>query len=44
MTSGANLVWSIISGMWSGVGPDGSLYALRDISNEEIYGLDMKFP
>jgi eukaryotic-like serine/threonine-protein kinase len=44
MASGANLVWSIISGKWSGVGPDGSLYALRDISNEEIYALDMKFP
>jgi eukaryotic-like serine/threonine-protein kinase len=44
MASGANLVWSIISGKWTGVGPNGSLYALRDISNEEIYALDMKFP
>jgi hypothetical protein len=44
IASGANLVYSIISGKWIGFGPDGSLYALRDISNEEIYALDMKFP
>lgn len=44
MASGGHLVWSIISGIWIGVGPDGSLYALRDISNEEIYALDVKFP
>jgi hypothetical protein len=31
--------------LWqTGVGPDGSLYALRDISNEQIYALDLKFP
>jgi eukaryotic-like serine/threonine-protein kinase len=44
LAAGANLVWSIISGKWVGVGPDGSLYGLRDISNEEIYALDVKFP
>ena len=44
MGSGATLVWSIISGVWTGVGPDGSVYALRDISNEQIYALEMKFP
>ena len=31
-------------GWWSGVGPDGSIYALRDISTEELYALDVKFP
>lgn len=31
-------------GSWSGVGPDGSIYALRDISTEELYALDVKWP
>lgn len=44
MASGANLVYSIISNIWTGVGPDDSLYTLRDISNEQIYALNMKFP
>jgi len=29
---------------WTGVAPDGSILALRDISTEEIYALDVKFP
>jgi Tol biopolymer transport system component len=44
MASGANLVWSMISGNGIGVGPDGSFYASRDVSTEEIYALDVKFP
>jgi len=31
-------------GWWTGVDPDGSILALRDISTEEIYALDVKFP
>ena len=31
-------------GPWTGVAPDGSILGLRDISNEEIYALDVKFP
>jgi Tol biopolymer transport system component/predicted Ser/Thr protein kinase len=42
MGSGNTLVWDV--GIWTGVGPDGSIYALRDISTEEIYALDVKFP
>jgi Tol biopolymer transport system component/predicted Ser/Thr protein kinase len=42
MGSGNTLVWGF--GIWTGVGPDGSIYALRDISTEEIYALDVKFP
>lgn len=34
---------ALISGIWVGLVTDGS-YALRDISNEEIYALDVKFP
>jgi len=31
-------------GWWTGVAPDGSILALRDISTEELYALDVKFP
>ena len=31
-------------GYWSGVAPDGSILATRDISTQEIYALDVKFP
>jgi len=31
-------------GPWTGVAPDGSILGLRDISSEEIYALDVKFP
>jgi eukaryotic-like serine/threonine-protein kinase len=44
MASGSHLVWDIISGIWTGAGPDGSHYALRDISTEQIYALEMKWP
>ncbi len=44
MASGASLVYDISSGVWTGVDPDGSLYALRDFSNKQIYALDMKYP
>jgi Tol biopolymer transport system component len=42
MARGTNLALNF--GTWTGVAPDGSIYALRDISSEEIYALDMKFP
>ena len=29
---------------WTGLAPDGSILALRDISTQEIYALDVKFP
>jgi eukaryotic-like serine/threonine-protein kinase len=31
-------------GPWTGIAPDGSILGLRDISSEEIYALDVKFP
>jgi Tol biopolymer transport system component/DNA-binding winged helix-turn-helix (wHTH) protein len=31
-------------GPWSGIAPDGSPLLVRDISNEEIYSLDLKLP
>lgn len=31
------------AGWWTGLGPDGSILALRDISSREIYALDVKF-
>ncbi|HLJ77889.1 MAG TPA: protein kinase [Acidobacteriaceae bacterium] len=31
-------------GWWTGIAPDGSILALRDISSEELYALDIKFP
>jgi Tol biopolymer transport system component len=31
-------------GPWTGLAPDGSILGLRDISSEEIYALDVKFP
>jgi hypothetical protein len=29
---------------WAGLAPDGSILALRDISAEELYALDVKLP
>jgi Tol biopolymer transport system component len=31
-------------GWWTGIAPDGSILALRDISSEELYALDVRFP
>lgn len=31
-------------GWWTGIAPDGSILALRDISSEELYALDVKLP
>lgn len=31
-------------GWWTGLGPDDSILGQRDISVEEIYALDTKFP
>lgn len=31
-------------GWWTGIGPDDSVLALRDISLEEIYALGTRFP
>jgi len=32
------------AGWWTGLAPDGSILATRDISSREIYALDVKFP
>jgi Tol biopolymer transport system component/DNA-binding winged helix-turn-helix (wHTH) protein len=32
------------AGYWSGLAPDGSILALRDVSVEEIYALDVQLP
>ena len=31
-------------GLWSGLAPDGSPLLVRDISNEEVYSLDLQLP
>jgi len=31
-------------GPWTGLAPDGSPLVIRDISNQEIYALDLQFP
>jgi len=31
-------------GAWSGVAPDGSVLAVRDVSSHEIYALDLQLP
>ena len=31
-------------GPWSGMAPDGSPLLVRDISNEEVYSLDLQLP
>jgi hypothetical protein len=31
-------------GTWSGVAPDGSALAVRDVSSHEIYSLDLQLP
>jgi len=30
--------------LWTGLGPDDSILALRDIGTQEIYALDVHFP
>lgn len=42
-TSAGPLVFGTF-GWWTGLAPDGSILALRDISSQEIYSLDVKFP
>jgi hypothetical protein len=32
------------SGAWSGMAPDGSPLLVRDISNQEVYALDLQWP
>jgi len=36
--------FSAVWGAWSGVAPDGSVLAVRDISSHEIYALDLQLP
>jgi serine/threonine protein kinase/Tol biopolymer transport system component len=49
-TSKPFLVWSNLQrfsgmwGSWSGVTPDGSVMAVRDVSSHEIYALDLRLP
>lgn len=31
-------------GVWTGLGPDDSILAIRDIGIQEIYALDTRFP
>ncbi|HEX8837989.1 MAG TPA: hypothetical protein VF748_13690, partial [Candidatus Acidoferrum sp.] len=31
-------------GPWSGMAPDGSPLLVRDVSNEEVYALDLQLP
>ena len=42
--SAATLHASGAFGWWTGLGPDDSILALRDISQQELYALEMKFP
>jgi Tol biopolymer transport system component len=44
MTASGNLVFDSESYGWTGLAPDGSILALRDISTQEIYALDVKWP
>ena len=43
LAEGGQLV-SATFNLWTGVTPDGSILGIRDISIEEIYALDTKFP
>ncbi|HKR28585.1 MAG TPA: protein kinase [Acidobacteriaceae bacterium] len=43
LTAAGNLMFGRLS-WWMGMGPDGSILTARDISTEEIYALDVKFP
>ena len=36
--------FSGIWGAWSGVAPDGSVMAARDVSSHEVYALDLQLP
>ena len=31
-------------GSWSGIAPDGSVLAVRDVSSHEVYALDLQLP
>jgi len=44
MAASGNLVFDYGSWSWTGLAPDGSILALRDISTQEIYALDVKWP
>jgi Tol biopolymer transport system component len=44
MAASGNLVLDFGSYWWTGLAPDGSILALRDISTQEIYALDVKWP
>jgi len=43
MAQAGDLAFGVF-GWWTGVAPDGSILATRDISTQEIYALDVKFP
>ncbi|MGB6110043.1 MAG: hypothetical protein WBG35_02910, partial [Acidobacteriaceae bacterium] len=43
LAEGGQLV-SATFNLWTGVTPDGSILGIRDISIEEVYALDTKFP
>jgi serine/threonine protein kinase/sugar lactone lactonase YvrE len=36
--------FSGVWGSWSGVAPDGSVLAVRDVSSHEVYGLELQLP
>ncbi len=44
MTASGNVVFDSGSYGWTGLAPDGSILALRDIGTQEIYALDVKWP
>ena len=43
LTSAGNIALGRF-GSWTGIGPDDSILAIRDISEEEIYALETKLP
>jgi hypothetical protein len=43
MAQAGQLAWGN-AGFWAGLAPDGSILALRDLSIEEIYSLDVQLP
>lgn len=44
MTASGHLVFGSGSYAWTGLAPDGSFLALRDLGTQEIYALDVKWP
>jgi eukaryotic-like serine/threonine-protein kinase len=44
LSASGKLVNDYGSWSWTGLAPDGSILALRDISTQEIYALDVKWP